>query len=43
MREPIRPRYQDPEKKVCELCGASLQLDPEEGQYHCPVCEADEE
>lgn len=23
----------------CELCGAEYEVDPESGEFHCPVCE----
>lgn len=27
----------------CELCGAEMDVDPESGEQHCPVCENPEE
>ncbi len=28
---------------VCELCGGPMEIDPESGEGHCPVCEEEEE
>ena len=28
---------------ICELCGEKLEIDPETGEGHCPVCENPEE
>ncbi len=28
---------------ICELCGEPLDIDPESGEVHCPVCETPEE
>jgi hypothetical protein len=27
----------------CEVCGEKLEIDPEGGEGHCPVCEEPEE
>jgi len=24
---------------ICEVCGEELDIDPESGEVHCPVCE----
>ncbi len=28
---------------ICEVCGEELEVDPECGEEHCPVCENPEE
>lgn len=28
-----------PSPKACEVCGEDLEVDPESGEEHCPVCE----
>ena len=28
---------------VCEVCGGELEIDPESGDGHCPVCESSEQ
>jgi len=25
--------------EICEVCGGELEIDPESGERHCPVCE----
>ncbi|KAF0221554.1 MAG: hypothetical protein FD174_323 [Geobacteraceae bacterium] len=25
--------------EICEVCGEELEIDPESGEGHCPVCE----
>lgn len=27
---------------ICELCGEELDIDPDSGEVHCPVCENQE-
>jgi hypothetical protein len=39
MRDPVRVKHCEEGEKVCELCGSPLDYDPEEGLYHCSVCE----
>lgn len=39
MRETIDKKHGEEGEGICELCGAPLDYDPEEGLYHCPVCE----
>ena len=29
--------------EICEVCGGELDIDPESGESHCPVCENPEE
>jgi len=29
--------------EVCEVCGGELEIDPETGESHCPVCENPEQ
>ena len=41
-------KYRKPAKDalpsgICEVCGAELEIDPESGEVHCPVCEYPEE
>jgi|GEM_PF-2107876 len=24
---------------ICEVCGEDMEIDPESGERHCPVCE----
>lgn len=24
---------------ICEVCGEEMEIDPESGEEHCPVCE----
>jgi len=24
---------------ICEVCGGAMEVDPESGEEHCPVCE----
>jgi len=26
-------------ERVCAVCGAELEIEPESGELHCPVCE----
>jgi rubrerythrin len=28
---------------ICEVCGTELEMEPESGESHCPVCESPEE
>ncbi len=25
--------------ELCEVCGSEMEVDPESGETHCPVCE----
>ena len=27
---------------ICEVCGGEMDVDPESGESHCPVCESPE-
>ena len=29
-------------KAICALCGAELEIDPESGEYRCPICDTEE-
>lgn len=29
--------------RACEMCGATFVIDPESGEYCCPVCDIPEE
>ena len=29
--------------EICEVCGGELEVDPESGEDHCPVCENPEQ
>ncbi len=33
----------EPPPDLCEVCGGELDIDPESGEGHCPVCENPEE
>lgn len=37
-----RPVIKDVKPPVCGVCGAELEMDPESGEYRCPVCDSDE-
>ena len=28
---------------ICEVCGGEMEIDPDSGEGHCPVCENPEE
>lgn len=32
-----------PSSGICEVCGELLEIDPESGEEHCPICESPEE
>lgn len=36
-------RKREPSSGICEVCGEELEVDPESGEEHCPVCENPEE
>lgn len=29
--------------EMCEVCGEKMEMDPESGEGHCPVCEEPEQ
>ncbi len=34
-----KERYTEGRIWVCELCGTEWEMEPESGEFHCPVCD----